>query len=139
MPSGSEQITFPQDKKAFHSLVKRLVKRYKLPNYEQAVAVVANRIQHLPVDQSSCTWEYLANCVLKNQANSVAREMALDINQKTYIEQLSNHLKSNPQDQQALDELSTLAKQGLKAAEDLLMEYGRVHASDAPAESLGQT
>lgn len=132
----AKQVLLPITEAGFDAFIKTLVKTYKLPNEEHAAAVVANRIQHLPVDQAYVSLEHLAHCVLKNVAYQVAQSKSRLIQHKMQIEQLEAALKVNPLDQQALDHLEAAIKEGSTYAQEA---FDRLHSlklvPDAPQAS----
>lgn len=116
-------IFLPRSEFEFDELVKRLVKRFKLPSIEHASAILANRIMHLPPDQAVVTEEYLGHCVIKNIAYQVAQAKGSLIQHKMQIDQIEAELKNNPFNQQALDALEKAAGEGSKLALEVLKKY----------------
>jgi hypothetical protein len=116
-------IQLPTTEKEFTSLVKKLCKKYNFKNEEHATAIVAQRIQHMLPDQWTTSLEYLAGCIIKNMSYQVAVHQAQMIQHKFQIEQIEALLKSNPNDQQALDALETAAKGGSELAKETLAKY----------------
>lgn len=119
---ASGTIFLPTTEKDFESLVKILVKKYKLPDHDHAAAVLANEIQHLPREQATTTLEYLGHCILKNISYQLARSISSRIGHKTQCDQLGNILKANPNDQQARDSLEKAVKEGSEYAAKILAE-----------------
>ncbi len=120
------QILLPQSPKEFDALVKKLVKKYKLPNEDHASAVLANRIMHLPVDQATVTLEYLGNCILKNVAFQVAQAHSTKIQHKMQVDQIVAALNVNPNDQQAIDALQKAINDGSEYAKTALEKIDQI-------------
>ena len=119
----SEKVILPTTSDEFDALIKILVENYKLPSYEHAAAVVANRIMHMSPTEATTTHEHLAHCVLKNMAFQVAQAKGSQIQHKFQIDQLDAILKNNHFDQQALDALQKATDEGSTYAKEILEKY----------------
>lgn len=118
-----KRMYLPKTEKEFDLLVKVLMKKYKFEDPDQVASVLANRIQHLPPDQAMTTLEYLGDCVFKNIAYNVAVLKAKTLNAKNSLNLIESALKTNNNDQQALDALKTYADQDILNSRELMNEY----------------
>lgn len=114
------KITLPQTEADFDALVKKLAKKYHLPNEEHAAAVLANRIQQMPPDQATTTIEYLGACIQKNISYQIARSKSQKIQHKEQIDNIVSFLNENPNDMQAFDALQKAANEGSAYAKEQL-------------------
>jgi hypothetical protein len=127
------KIVIPQNAKEFDSLVNKVCKKFKFKNKEHAAAVIANRIQHMPVDECTTTLEYFGACIKRNIGYQVAQNRALEMQHEQAISQLEAVLKTEPNNQQALDELQKFADKGSDLAKAILT---KVISADTPDNVL---
>lgn len=125
-----QSVRLPNTEQEFDSLVDTIVRRYHLSNREHAAAVVANRIQHLPPEQSHATIGFLGRCVIKNIAYQIAQAKSSQIHHKQQVDMLVSQLTSDPNDQQARDALDRAVKEG--------SEYAKAQADRLPPPSGNQ-
>lgn len=107
----------------FELLIDQLMKKFKLPDRQHAIAIVANRIQHLPPDQSTSTLEYLGNCVLKNLAYQIAQQQGNKVQHIMQVDQLIAQLTSDPHDAQPRDMLEKAVASGSTYAKEQLDKF----------------
>lgn len=137
--SKNKVVDLPITEDQFNNLITHLVKKYELPNWDHAAAVVANRIMHLPPDQATTTERYLSQCVLKNIAFQVAQARGQRISHMNQVEELVSVLKAEPNNQQARDTLQKAANEGsphAKAALEKIEGPGLTLVPSKPAEEM---
>jgi len=139
--SESESFILPTTKEELNELLDELVSRYKLPNREHAQAVVCNQIQRMPPEQALSSLQFLGHCILKNIAYNLARATTSEMHHKLQIDEMAAHLKTQPHDQQALDELQKAVNEGSAYAKEILDQYrpvdaGNVISITAPSPTL---
>jgi hypothetical protein len=139
--STNKTIDLPTTEESFNGLINTLVKKYRLPNWEHAAAVVANRIMHLPPDQATTTERYLAHCVLKNIAYQVAQARGQRVAHKGQCDELAARLKAEPNNQEARDTLQKAANEGSDYAKGILAKIDEplLKAVPTPAQVLIET
>jgi len=115
-----QDFFLPINSEEFDLLVDELVTRYQLPNREHAVAIVSNRIQHLPPDQATSTLKYLGHCVLKNLAYQIANQQGNKVQHKMQVDELISRLKADHNDTEARDLLEKAVNVGSTYAKDQL-------------------
>jgi len=120
-------ISLPRTPEEFDLLVKAVVKKYKIDTPDLACAVIATRIQHMPVDQSTTTLEYLGGCVIKSLAYNIATHKLQTLNHKYQVDAIMNALKVNPYDQEARDALIKASNEGSGYAKEKLAEFEENH------------
>ena len=116
-------IFVPRTSDEFHAIVAQLMKRYKFQNASHVAAVVANRIQHLPPDQATTTLKYLGDCVIKNMAYQVAQYEGSKIQHEMQIDQWIAAMHSNPDDNQARDNIEKAINAGSTYAKEQLNKH----------------
>ncbi len=136
MKPQADEVVLPQTEKEFDVLVRKLVKKFKLPNEEHAAVVVANRIMHMPPDQATVTLEYLGNCVRKNVAYQVASAKGSKISHRVQVDALVANLKANLNDQQSRDALQKAANDGSDYAKEKIAEFFMENIPAEPCEFL---
>lgn len=114
------KIDLPTTPEDFESLVDKVVLEFNLPKRDHAVAVIANRIMHLPVDQCTTTLQYLGGCVRKNLAYQVAQAAGKNTAHRTQIDELVLIIKNEPNNMQAIDALDKAANDGSTYAKEAL-------------------
>jgi hypothetical protein len=122
--TGKENILLPITEAEFEAFADKIIAKYKLPNKEHAMAVIANRIKHLPPDQATATMEYFGHCVLKNIAFQVADIVGSKVSHKVQVEDLVKTLTNTPNDAQARDQLEKFATEGSPLAKEALEKLG---------------
>ena len=125
-------VSLPTTEDEFNFFISRIVKRYKLPNWDHAAAVIANRIMHLPPDQATTTEKYLAGCVLKNIAYQVAQARGSRIAHHAQIDELIANLKADPNNQQSRDQIQKAANDGSEYAKARLAEFDKPKLTAVP-------
>lgn len=90
---------------------------------EHIAAVISQRIQHLPPEKAYETVKYFKSCVIKNMAYQLAVSQSSKLNHKHQIEQIESYLATNPNDQQAIDQLEKAAKDGSELARTALEKF----------------
>jgi hypothetical protein len=119
--TGQELVVdLPTTPESFEQLIDVLVAKFDLPKRDHAVAVTANRIMHLPVDQDTTTWAYLGSCVKKNMAYQVAQAAGKNTAHRTQIDELVSIIKNEPNNMQAIDALDKAANDGSTYAKEAL-------------------
>lgn len=128
------KVSLPITLDGFDKLVEKVVKKYKLPDPNHAAAIISVAIRHLPNDVSHTTLSYLGNSVLKNLANYVANHKSQNLQHDAQILHLTNLLASDPNNQQAIDELQKAANEGSVKAKDAIDKfYLNIKGAEEPA------
>lgn len=115
-----ENVLVPQTEEEFDDLVIVIGNMTESENFEHVEAVLADRIQRMPPDQAFTTYDYLAQCVWKSRGYLLARARAQKIQSKMQVDEIAAHLKVDPNDQQAIDQLEQAAKAGNTYAQQVL-------------------
>lgn len=136
------RVLLPQTEGQFDDLIRFLVRTYNLPDEEHAAVVVANRIRHSAVDQAYVTMDSLAQAVQRNIAYQVAESKGSKISHKLQVENLKALLKTEPNNQQAVDALEAAKNEGSTLAAEALEEIfpnGRIvtHENVVPLTMTG--
>lgn len=118
--SLTSKIRLPITVKEYDSLVKKVVTHFKLKDVHHAAAIISVAIRHLPPTQAFTTLDYLGQYVIKNLANYVANHKAQILQHESQVDQLTAILKTDPNDAQAMDELTKAANEGSTYARDAL-------------------
>jgi hypothetical protein len=134
--TSNKTVELPTTEESFNGLINTLVKKYKLPNWEHAAAVVANRIMHLSPDQATTTERYLAHCVLKNIAYQVAQARGQRIAHKGQCDELAARLKAEPNNQEARDALQKSANEGSEYAKAIIAKIDEPILKAVPASNF---
>lgn len=121
--STEKDITLPVTEDAFDELIRIIMKKYKFTDQEHTIAVVSNRIQMMPADQAHTNIQYLADCVTKSLAYSIARHKATILRHQHEVNELDKVLTADPLDQQALDALTRAVSEGSELAKAVLSKY----------------
>lgn len=133
----------PTDEVTFNDLVDRVITAFPvIKNRDHAIAVIANRIMHLPPDEATSSVDYFGRCVVKNLAFQNAKNMGQKASQKSQIDELVSILTVDKNDQQTKDALERAAGAGSEYAKQALDELnGFVRLVPTPIDSLqtGQT
>lgn len=124
------KVWLPNIGEEFDAIVATLMEHYGFTDPDRVGAILANRIQHLPVDQSTTTLEYLGGCVRKSIAYDLARLKAQEIGHKLEVGQLVAMLKANPNDDEPRNHLQMAADAGSKLAKQALKELFPQENSD---------
>lgn len=125
-----EEILLPQTEEQFDLLVRQIMDRFRLENFDHTAAVLAAQIQRIPPDQAYSTLKFLGHSVLKSISYAVALHKSRKLSHKNQIDVIAEVLKNNPYDQQALDALETASKDGSEYAREILSLYRPVDAGD---------
>lgn len=131
------KVLLPTTLAEFDELVSRVVKKYKLHDTNHAAAVISVAIRHLPNEEAYTTLNYLGQCVLKNIANYVANHKSETMKHASQVEHLASILLTDPNNQQALDELQKAADQGSTLAKDALSKMSVAEKVEEPAVAGG--
>lgn len=116
-------VKLPTTPEQFDALVSKVVKKYKLSDPHHAAAIISVAIRHLPNEQATTSLKYLGHSVLKNLANYVAHHKAETMKHDAQIDQLVSMLRSDPNDQQAMDALTKAATEGSPKAIEALAKF----------------
>lgn len=127
----SKKIQLPRTVDGFNALVDVVVKKYSLPSKDHASVVIANAIRHLPNDQATTTISYLGSSVIKNIANQTAAHIADTIKHESQVQYLADLLRTDPNNNQARDELERAANDGSLSAKKALEEFNQKGAESA--------
>jgi hypothetical protein len=119
-----ELIPLPQDDETFDALIDTLMHRFEFPNRDHCIAVVANRIMHLPPEQATTTLQYLGDCVRKNIAFQVAQIRGQRTVHEVQVATLVQQLIANPGDGQAFDALQKMGHEGSQIALAAMKKLG---------------
>lgn len=110
----------PRTKEEFDEVVRLLTETFPLSDSKHTEAVVAQRLQHLPVDQGFYTLNHLGNCVLRNMTFFLCQSISQNMAHEAQIRDLESLLTVDPLNQQARDALEKAAKEGSPFARDAL-------------------
>lgn len=116
-------VYLPTTPEQFDSLVAKVVKKYKLSDSHHAAAIISVAIRHLPNEQATTKLKYLGHSVLKNLANYVAYHKAETMKHDSQIDQLVSLLRTDPNDQQAMDALTKAATDGSEKAKEAIAKF----------------
>ena len=120
----TSRVLVPVNEKEFDTLVDKIMLLFGFISREHVIAVVANRIMHMPPDQDVTTLEYLGACVRKNIAYQLAEQVGKNNTHKIQIEDLTAMLKQDRGNLQAADALQKHANQGSPFAKAALESLG---------------
>lgn len=116
----SSRVKLPTTDAEYESLLTRLMEKYSLKDRLHADGIVSMTIRHLPRDQATATLDYFGACIIKNMAHQLAEHRAKTIQHGMQVKHLEDLLKTEPNNQQAMDELEKAAREGSQAAKDAL-------------------
>lgn len=129
-------IYLPTTEKEFDDLVDQVMAAYpKITDKEVAAAVISVAIRHLPNDQATSTLQYFGHTVLKAMANHVANFKSEKAKHEVQVEHYFNLLKSDPNDNQARDQLEKWANEGSNAAKGALAKLEPKKDTDTEPKS----
>lgn len=116
----SKKVKLPTTESEYETLVNRVVDKYKLTDRHHAAAIMSVAIRHIPNEEAYTTLDYLGQYIMKNIANYVAYHKGETLKHKSQIQQLESILTTDPNNSQAMDELTKAAKEGSQDAKDSL-------------------
>lgn len=119
-----QKIPLPRTPEQFDTLVDRVCSKYGFIDKRHAAAVISTAIQHLPTHQGWTTMQYLSGWISRNIAYFIAKHKTDTISHETHVDQLEAMVKTDPNNQQAIDGLSKAASDGssyARAALDRLL------------------
>jgi hypothetical protein len=119
-----DKILVPVNEQELDEVVDTIVSVYGFTCREHVVAMVCQRIMHMPPDQWTTSIEYLAGCVRKNISYQLCELAGKNQAHELGVKGLIAQLKTNPGDAQAVDELQRLANEGSPFAKAALEELG---------------
>jgi len=127
------KIKLPTSVEEYDFLIDRLAKKYKFEDKNHVAAVVSVAIRHLDNQTAYTTLDYLAQCVQKQMANMVASHKGDLIKHTVQVDSLIAYLKQNPNDAQAMDQLTKYASDGFQYAKEAL---AKLEAAAQPKQNL---
>lgn len=127
------KVKMPQTVAEFDKLVDKVVAKYSLSDKHHAAAIISVAIRHLPNDQGYTTLQYLGESVMKNVANYVANHKGETLRHESQIKQLESILLNEPNNQQALDEMTKAANEGSALAKETIARLYPEPKTELPA------
>lgn len=136
MFGAKKKIKLPTTLTEYDDLVDKVVETYCLTDKHHAAAIMSVAIRHIPNEQAYTTLDYLGQYIQKNIANYVAHHKGETLKHGAQVAQLADLIKTDPNNQQAWDELQKAANEGSEQAKEALtkLEKDRTEMSvQAPA------
>jgi hypothetical protein len=129
-------VKLPVTLEEFDSLATQVIKKFNLKDEHHAAAIMSIAIRHLPNEQAFTRIDYLGHYIMKNIANYVANHKAETLKHVGQVTHLVTMLETEPNNQQAWDELTKAADQGSEIAKTAIE---KLHAKMDVAVEKTQT
>jgi len=113
-------IDLPRTEEDLENIIDMVMDDYCLTNRQHAAVCISTAIRHLPSDTLKCPIEYLAGSVIRNMAYNVCTHKVNLLQHESQINQLTDMLTTEPNNQQARDELEKAAREGSVKAREAL-------------------
>ena len=114
------RVKLPTTLEEYESLLDRVIAKFKLTDRHHAKALMAMAIKHTTVTDAYTTLDYLGHYILHNIAWYVADNVSKTLQHKAQVEQLEAILKTDPNNQQAMDALQKAANEGSEDAKSAI-------------------
>lgn len=127
------KVRLPISVEEYDALVSRLCTKYAFKEKDYVAAVISVAIRHIDNQTSYTTLEYLAGCIWKHMANSVASHKSDLIKHTVKVDAMISMFKQDPNNQQVLDELRKYADGGFEYAKT---ELAKLEATGTMPEAV---
>lgn len=117
-------IPLPLSVQEFTDYVDFLCRAFEFTDSRHVTTVLATAISHLPNDTAQISPFYFAQWIKKSMANHVANFMVTTVRHESRVDVLVNLLVTDPNNQQARDQLNAMVNEGFEYAKRVVEKMG---------------
>lgn len=121
------KIPLPTTEKQVKEFAQRLCEEYGFINADRVLHSVCTTIAHFPRDVAYSTAQYFADCYNKTRAYEAAQVVGRSVAGDIQAKELRIAHQQDPTNQQIIDEIRALSKNGVKPVTELLHEIENSH------------